>query len=465
MKKTVVINTLGCSKNRVDSERLARQIAANGFTVFHDNNPAANLKVDILILNTCGFIKDAKKESIEAIFDAVELKRSGDIGKIIVFGCLSQRYRSSLAEEIPEVDLFLGANDLASVLGAMPTDAGAKGHEWRSALATERLLSTPSHYAYLKISEGCDRSCAYCAIPLIRGPHRSTPAETLVQEAEHLAAKGVKELLVVAQDTTYYGLDLTKERMLAPLMERLAEIEGIEWIRLHYAYPAAFPQDVLELMASHSKICSYIDIPLQHISDKVLSAMRRSIDEVQTRRLIEQIRTRIPSVCLRTTLMVGHPRECKRAFEDLLHFVEEARFERLGAFAYSEEEGTYGAYHYKDSIRKEVKSERYHRLMELQSSISLAYNQSRVGKRERVLIDRVEGGQWVGRTQFESPEVDGEVYIEAPTAAASVVVETSATTGDAPVGLVGTFREVTIQNAGVYDLFGALSCKKRVKLQ
>jgi len=469
----------------VDSERLARQIVAAGFAVFHDSSLAAVDKADILILNTCGFIKDAKKESIEAIFSAVEAKKRGAIGKLLVFGCLSQRYAQLLATEIPEVDAFLGANNLASVLGAL-------GQEWRPGLATERDLSTPPHYAYLKISEGCDRSCAYCAIPLIRGPHTSTPVETLVQEAEHLAAKGVKELLIVAQDTTYYGLDLNKERLLAPLMERLAKVDGIEWIRLHYAYPAGFPRDVLELMANHPKVCPYIDIPLQHISDKVLSAMRRSIDEVQTRRLIEEIRTLVPNVCLRTTMMVGHPREDKRAFEQLLHFVAEARFERLGAFTYSEEEGTYGAQNYKDTISEKIKSERYQRLMELQSSISLAYNQSRVGKKERVLIDAAEGATLVGRTRFESPEVDGALYIDIASASdaslstasgaslsaasgaslstasgaslstasgASLSTASGAslpTASDVAARLVGTFQEVTIQRAGDYDLFGVL---------
>ncbi|MCL2727871.1 MAG: 30S ribosomal protein S12 methylthiotransferase RimO [Bacteroidales bacterium] len=435
MQKTVILNTLGCSKNRVDSERLARQIEAEGHKVLLEHEPNASVNADILILNTCGFIKDAKEESIEAILEAVEAKKRGEVKQLFVFGCLSQRYASSLSTEIPEVDAFFGANEPSLLLNAL-------GQTWRAQLATERLLSTPAHYAYLKISEGCDRSCAFCAIPLIRGPHHSTPLELLLQEAEILAAKGVKELLLVAQDTTFYGLDLYKQRMLAPLMERLAQIDGIEWIRLHYAYPAGFPPDVLELMAHHPKICRYLDIPLQHISNKVLTAMRRSIDEAQTRQLVEQIRTKVPGICLRTTMMVGHPGEDKRAFELLLSFVAEARFERLGAFTYSEEEGTHAARHTKDTISEKVKQERYHRLMELQSGISLVFNQSRTGKKERVLVDREEEERWVGRTQFESPDVDGVVYID----------KTHDEVNNK--NIIGTFAEVTIQKVGDYDLFG-----------
>jgi len=435
MQKTIILNTLGCSKNRVDSERLARQIEANGHKVLLEREPDASLCADVLIINTCGFIQDAKEESIEAILEAVEAKSRGAIKQLIVFGCLSQRYASSLAREIPEVDAFLGANEPAMVLKAL-------GQKWKPQIAAERLLSTPAHYAYLKISEGCDRSCAYCAIPLIRGPHLSTPLEALEHEAKLLTTKGVKELLLVAQDTTYYGVDLYKKQMLAPLMERLAKIEGIEWIRLHYAYPAAFPMDVLELMANHPKICHYLDLPLQHISNKVLTAMRRSMDETQTRRLVEQIRTKVPGICLRTTMMVGHPGEDKRAFEQLLSFVADARFERLGAFTYSEEEGTYAAHHCRDTTSEKVKQERYHLLMELQSGISHAYNQSRIGQKERVLIDRIDGDKWVGRTQFESPEVDGEVFIDNKHNEAC------------SRNVIGTFKEVTIQRAGDYDLYG-----------
>ena len=436
--KAVIINTLGCSKNRVDSERLARQIEDAGHRVlFVEKEMNPSLHGDICIINTCGFIKDAKEESIEAIFDAVEAKKRGALQQLFVFGCLSQRYAQTLSSEILEVDGFFGANDPIPVLSAL--EISMKPH-----LYCERKLSTPEHYAYLKISEGCDRSCAYCAIPLIRGPHLSTPLEMLEREAELLAAKGVKELLLVAQDTTFYGIDLYKERSLASLMERLAKINGIEWIRLHYAYPAGFPQDVLELMAYHPKICSYLDIPLQHISNKVLSAMRRSIDEAQTRRLLERIRTLVPGICLRTTMMVGHPGEDERAFKQLMSFVGEACFERLGAFTYSEEEGTYAARHCKETISEKVKQERYHRLMELQSTISLTYNRSRVGKVERVLFDRQEQRRWIGRTQKESPEVDGEVYIDINQNEYE------------DINLTGVFKEVEIQDAGMYDLYGRL---------
>ena len=441
MQKTIIINTLGCSKNRVDSERLAKQIEAGGHRVLLEREILPHTQADILILNTCGFIQDAKEESIEAILGGVEAKKRGAVQRLLVFGCLSQRYAQTLAAEIPEVDGFWGANEPAMVLKAI-------GHAWQADVESERLLSTPAHYAYLKISEGCDRSCAFCAIPLIRGPHVSTLLEALIIEAELLAAKGVKELLLVAQDTTFYGLDVYKQRMLAPLMERLARIKGIEWIRLHYAYPAGFPPDVLELMASHPKICAYVDIPLQHISNKVLTAMRRSVDEARTRRLVEQMRKLVPGICLRTTMMVGHPKEDKAAFEQLLSFVAEARFERLGAFCYSEEEGTHAALHYRDNISPKLKQERYHRLMELQSGISFAYNQSRVGKRERVLIDRVEPERLVGRTQFESPEVDGVVYVDLPPDA------------EACKGMVGAFKEVEIGRAGDYDLFGILHIRK-----
>jgi len=439
--KTIIINTLGCSKNRVDSERIARQIEIAGYRVLlvgaNNDLPLQQQHVDIYIINTCGFIKDAKEESIEAIFEAVEAKKRGAIGRLLVFGCLSQRYAQTLRTEIPEVDAFLGANDPVSVLDAM-------GLTWNPLMSAERMCSTPAHFAYLKISEGCDRNCSYCAIPFIRGPHISTPLETLVQEAELLAAKGVKELIVIAQDTTFYGLDLYKQRSLSTLLARLTQVDGIEWIRLHYAYPALFPLDLLDLMAHHPKICSYIDIPLQHISNKVLSAMRRSIDEAATRRLIEQIRTRVPEVCLRTTMMVGHPGEDRRAFELLLSFVKEVHFERLGAFTYSEEEGTYAATHFKDKTSEEEKQERYKRLMELQAGISFAYNQTRTGKRERVLIDRREEGRWAGRTQYESPEVDGEVFVDDD----SGEIES--------VNLIGTFQEVEIQRADIYDLYGQL---------
>ncbi len=415
--KRIQVVTMGCSKNRVDSEHLMRVLQERGYELVPETVDLASGRVDEVIINTCGFIQDAKEESVNAILEAVEAKKEGLVQKVSVFGCLSQRYRSELPPEIPEVD------------------------EWNGVLTFDtlgRVLTTPKHYAYLKIAEGCDRSCSYCAIPMIRGPHVSVPMEQLVAEARLLAAQGVKELIVIAQDTTYYGLDLYGKRRLGDLLVQLAGIEGIEWIRLHYSYPSGFPEDVLRVMAGNSKICPYIDIPLQHSADKVLAMMRRGVDGRQTRELVARMRQLVPGVVLRTTLIVGHPGEGDAEFEDLLDFVRECRFERLGAFQYSEEEGTYGAIHYKDDIPAEVKQERYDRLMELQSGISLAFNQSRVGRRTRVLVDSVSGdGILVARSQTESPEVDGEILIK----------------GTAPVG---QFADVTITGADEYDLIAEL---------
>ena len=407
---------MGCSKNRVDSEHLMRVLQERGYELVPETVDLATGRVDEVVINTCGFIQDAKEESINAILEAVEAKKEGFVEKVSVFGCLSQRYRAELPAEIPEVD------------------------EWNGVLTLDtlgRVLTTPSHYAYLKIAEGCDRSCSYCAIPLIRGPHVSVPMESLVEEARLLAAAGVKELIVIAQDTTYYGLDLYGRRALAELLGRLAEIDGIEWIRLHYSYPAGFPEDVLQVMADNPKICPYIDIPLQHSADRVLEMMRRGVNGRQTRDLVARMRSLVPGVVLRTTLIVGHPGEGEAEFEDLLDFVRECRFERLGAFQYSEEEGTYGALHYRDEIPAEVKQERYDRLMELQSGISLAYNQSRIGRRERVLVDSFTDGILVARSQTESPEVDGEILING-----------RATIGD--------FIDVTITGANEYDLIAEI---------
>ena len=415
--KRIQVVTMGCSKNRVDSEHLMRVLQERGYELVPETVDLASGRVDEVIINTCGFIQDAKEESVNAILEAVEAKKEGLVQKVSVFGCLSQRYRSELPPEIPEVD------------------------EWNGVLTFDtlgRVLTTPKHYAYLKIAEGCDRSCSYCAIPMIRGPHVSVPMEQLVAEAKLLAAQGVKELIVIAQDTTYYGLDLYGKRRLGELLQQLAEIDGIEWIRLHYSYPAGFPEDVLRVMADNPKICPYIDIPLQHSADKVLAMMRRGVDGRQTRELVARMRQLVPGVVLRTTLIVGHPGEGEAEFRDLLDFVQECRFERLGAFQYSEEEGTYGAIHYKDDIPAEVKQERYDRLMELQSGISLAFNQSRVGTRTRVLVDSVSGdGILVCRSQTESPEVDGEILIK----------------GTAPVG---QFADVTITGADEYDLIAEL---------
>jgi ribosomal protein S12 methylthiotransferase len=422
--KRIQVVTMGCSKNRVDSEHLMRVLQERGYELVPESVDLASGGVDEVIINTCGFIQDAKEESINAILEAVEAKQAGLVQKVSVFGCLSQRYRSELPPEIPEVD------------------------EWNGVLTFDtlgRVLTTPKHYAYLKIAEGCDRSCSYCAIPMIRGPHVSVPMEQLVAEATLLAAQGVKELIVIAQDTTYYGLDLYGKRMLGTLLAQLAAIDGIEWIRLHYSYPAGFPEDVLRVMAENPKICPYIDIPLQHSADKVLSMMRRGVTGRETRDLVARMRRMVPGVVLRTTLIVGHPGEGEAEFEDLLDFVRECRFERLGAFQYSEEEGTYGAIHYQDDIPAEVKQERYDRLMELQSGISLAYNQSRVGTRARVLVDSVSAdGILVCRSQTESPEVDGEILVKS----------------DAK-NLVGQFIDVKISGADEYDLIAEIPGQAR----
>ena len=424
--KRIQVVTMGCSKNRVDSEHLMRVLQERGYALVPEDTDLASGGVDEVVINTCGFIQDAKEESIAAILNAGEAKKAGLVKKVSVFGCLSQRYRKELPPEIPEVD------------------------EWNGVLTFDtlgRVLTTPAHYAYLKIAEGCDRSCSYCAIPLIRGPHVSVPMESLVEEARGLAAAGVKELIVIAQDTTYYGLDLYRRRALAELLGRLAEIDGIEWIRLHYSYPAGFPDDVLRVMADNPKICPYIDIPLQHSADKVLKMMRRGVTGRETRDLVARMRRLVPGVVLRTTLIVGHPGEGEAEFADLLDFVQECRFERLGAFQYSEEEGTYGALHYADDIPAEVKQERYDRLMELQSGISLAFNQSRIGRRERVLVDSFTDGVLVCRSQTESPEVDGEILVEPALAA--------------PETLIGQFIDVDIIGANEYDLIAKIPGLRR----
>ena len=434
----VQLITMGCSKNRVDSEHLLRQIAAAGWEILPEGEPLWGAGVDTVLINTCGFIGDAKQESIETILTVARAKEHGDIRRLFVFGCLAQRYAAELPGLLPEVNGFFGAADHAAILAAL-------GLPDRKELKARRHLTTPSHYAYLKIAEGCDRRCSYCAIPLIRGPHVSVPMEQLVDEAQALADGGVKELIVIAQDTTYYGLDLYGKRTLAPLLEKLAAINGIEWIRLHYSYPDGFPEEVLDLMAAEPKLCNYLDIPLQHIADPVLRAMRRSIDGRQTRALIEMIRKRVPGIVLRTTLMVGHPGETGAAFDELLDFVREARFERLGAFQYSEEEGTWGAANLKDEVPAELKQERYDRLMELQSGISSAFNASRIGSTARVLFDSVSDGVLVGRSQWESPEVDGEILVRE---------ESFRNKGLQSSQIIGTFAECKIMAAGEYDLLG-----------
>lgn len=435
--KKVQLVTLGCSKNRVDSEHLLRQIENKGIEIVSsDFILSSTNKVDAVIINTCGFIKDAKEESIEAILAAVDAKERGYIGHVFVFGCLSQRYMDELEREIPEVDAFFGAYDWDGVLNSI-------GIIMDKSLLQQRYVTTPKHYAYLKISEGCDRTCSYCAIPHIKGKHISVPMEELVEEARNLAANGVRELIVIAQDTTYYGLDLYKRRALGELLEKLCEVDGIEWIRIHYSYPAQFPQDVLDVMASNPKICKYLDIPLQHASTKVLGKMRRSIDGKQTQEIIDAIRAKVPGVVLRTTMIVGHPGEDRREFEKLLQFVEKNKFERLGAFTYSEEEGTYGAVNFKDTVRESTKQGRYEELMELQSEISLSCNEARVGDVERVIVDSFTDNVLVCRSQKESPEVDGEILI-------------GDLKGFAPEQLIGKFVTVKIIGANEYDLLAEI---------
>ena len=427
--------TLGCSKNTVDTEHLLAQLPADVYTVYPEDYGGP---VDYLLLNTCGFIGDAKQESIDAILAEAERKKRGEIGKIIVFGCLSQRYASELPELIPEVDEWFGARDLAPVVRAL---GSVPRHDLRN---VRRFDSGGRAYAYLKISEGCDRRCSYCAIPFIRGAHRSVPIEDVVEEARGLAASGVKELILIAQDTTYYGLDLYGRRALADLLRALSEVPGIEWIRLHYSYPEGFPEDVLKEMASNPKICRYLDIPLQHISDKVLHNMHRGVTGKWTRGLIRRMREEVPGVVLRTTVIVGHPGEGPAEFQELLDFAREARFERLGAFKYSEEEGTWGAQNLKDDVPEEEKQRRYDALMGLQEGISAEFNASRVGKVERVLADDVVNGKLVCRSQYESPEVDGEIIVSVPE-------------GTDPVSFVGQFLDVRITGAEDYDLFATFA--------
>ena len=431
MKKLQTI-TLGCSKNKVDTEHILSHVEH----LYEIVPEGEDIPVDVILLNTCGFIGDAKEESVQAVLDAVDRKNRGLAQKVIVFGCLSQRYMNELPDLIPEVDAWFGAREFDPVIKAL----GAQPDESKRA---QRYLTTPSHYAYLKISEGCDRRCSYCAIPFIRGAHKSVPMEKLVEEASNLAEQGVKELIIIAQDTTYYGLDLYRRRALAELLQKLSEVEGIEWIRIHYSYPAAFPEDVLDQMANNPKVCRYMDIPLQHISDKVLDNMHRHVTGAWTRELISKMRERVPGVVLRTTMIVGHPGEGKRDFNELLQFASDARFERLGAFKYSEEEGTYGAENFKDTIPSRTKQERLDQLMTLQSGISLEFNQSRIGSEIDVIVDDYTDGVFVCRSEFESPEVDGEILVKYD---ASVLGPVD------PYSLVGEFIKVRVTGADEYDL-------------
>lgn len=434
MKKINVI-TLGCSKNTVDSEHLMARLAAAGYDVVYDSD---RTDAKVVVINTCGFIGDAKQESIDMILRAAAAKQAGKIERLFVIGCLSERYANELRHEIPEVDEYFGARTWDGITRAL-------GASEDPALATERRLTTPKHYAYLKISEGCNWKCGYCAIPLIRGPHVSVPIEELEEEARKLAAQGVRELMVIAQDTTYYGVDLYGRRRLAELLRRLCRIDGIEWIRLHYAYPTGFPDDVIEAMATEAKICKYLDIPFQHISDAQLAAMHRRHTKAEAMALIAKLRRAIPDLALRTTLLVGYPGETEADFEELLDFVREVRFDRLGVFAYSEEEGTYSARELRDDVPDAVKHQRVERIMALQNDLSLENNRRRVGRMERVIIDSRQGDFYVGRSQYDSPEVDQEILI--PAASRRL--------------LRGHFYNVHITEAADYDLYAEIVDKAK----
>ena len=400
-KKRNKINviTLGCSKNIYDSEVIIKQLEASKKNVVHEE------KGNIVVINTCGFINNAKQESIDTILEQIEYKQTGIVDKVYVTGCLSERYKNDLEKEIPDVDQYFGTTDLPQLLKVLEAD-------YKHELVGERILTTPKHYAYLKIAEGCDRPCSFCAIPLMRGKHRSTPIEKLVDQAKNLAKNGVKELILIAQDLTYYGLDLYKERRLAQLLSALSKLDGIEWIRLHYAFPTGFPEDVLEVMRNESKICNYLDIPLQHISDKILKSMRRGTNKEKTTLLIKRFRELVPDIVLRTTLIVGYPGETDKDFEILKKWVKEMRFERLGCFKYSHEEDTH-AYLLKDDVPEELKQKRLNEIMEIQSKIAFNNNERLVGKVFKCLIDRKEGTNFIGRTFMDSPDVDNEVVIDA----------------------------------------------------
>lgn len=423
----VSVITLGCSKNLVDSENLITQLKGNDFDVQHDE---VTRDTDIVIINTCGFIDLAKEESINTILKYAKVKSKGGIDKLYVTGCLSQRYKDNLEEEIPEVDAYFGTLELPRLLNTLEAD-------YKHELVGERVLTTPSHYAYMKISEGCNRTCAFCAIPLMRGGHVSKPVEELVKEAKSLARIGVKEIILIAQELTYYGLDIYKKRALPDLLDALAEVEGIEWIRLQYAYPSKFPMGIIDAMKRHDKVCNYLDLPLQHASDKILQSMRRQITRDETKQLIRDIRQMIPGIAVRTTFIVGFPGETEEDFDQLCDFVREMRFERLGVFQYSHEEDT-AAYEMEDDVPESLKAERANALMAIQQEISLELNQQKIGKIFKVLIDKKEGGYFYGRTEFDSVEVDNEVLIDASSNYCSV----------------GGFCDVIIDDATEYDLIG-----------
>ncbi len=423
-KNKINLVTLGCSKNIYDSEVIMGQLKANGKDVAHEEEG------DIVVVNTCGFIDNAKEQSVNTILNYAQLKEEGQIEKLFVTGCLSERYKPDLEKEIPNVDAYFGTTDLPLLLKAL-------GADYKHELIGERLTTTPKNYAYLKIAEGCDRPCSFCAIPLMRGKHRSKPIEDLVKEAEKLASNGVKELILIAQDLTYYGLDLYKKRRLADLLKALAEVEGIEWIRLHYAFPTGFPEDVLDVIREEPKVCNYIDIPLQHISDDILKSMRRGTTHEKTNKLLRLFREKVPGICIRTTLIVGYPGETDEHFQELKNWVKEMRFERLGVFTYSHEEDTH-AYNLKDDVPQHVKMKRANEIMEIQSQISWEQNQEKTGKTFKCVIDRKEGNYFVGRTEFDSPDVDNEVLIDA----------------NKHYVKIGDFCNIEITEAHDFDLYG-----------
>lgn len=429
-KRAIDIITMGCSKNLVDSEHLMRQFRQHGFDLYHNPEKTHG---DIAIVNTCGFIGDAKEESIEMILQLCEQKETGELQQVYVMGCLSERYRKELQEEMPTVDKFYGKFDWGKLLEDLHA-------HYSKDLASQRVLTTPDHYAYIKISEGCDRQCAYCAIPIITGAHRSRPMEEIIEEVKQLVDEGVKEFQIIAQELTYYGVDLYKEQMLPELIERIAKIRGVEWIRLHYAYPNHFPMELLRVMKENKNVCHYIDIALQHISDPILDRMRRHTSRKETMELLTAMRREVPDICIRTTLMVGFPGETEKDFEDLKDFVRRVRFDRMGAFAYSEEEGTYAAEHYADDIPEETKQMRLDELMSIQENISAELCAEKIGKTLRVIIDRKEGDYYIGRTEYDSPEVDCEVLIPAK----------------GQELLTGHFYQAQITQSEEYDLYGQI---------
>lgn len=428
IKGRVDIITMGCSKNLVDSEKLMRQLQECGYEVTHDSE---NPEGEIAVINTCGFIGDAKEESINMILQFCQRKEEGELNKLYVMGCLSERYLDELREEISQVDRFYGKFNWNELLDDLK-------QQFTTEIANERVLTTPSHYAFLKISEGCNRRCAYCAIPIITGKHISRPMEEILEEVRYLVSKGVKEFQIIAQELTYYGVDLYKKQSIAELIEKISDIEGVEWIRLHYAYPANFPMDLLRVMRERDNVCKYLDIALQHVSTKILKKMLRRVTKEDTYALIEKMRAEVPGICLRTTMMVGFPGETDKDFEELVEFVKWAKFDRLGAFAYSEEEGTYAADNYRNSVSNKKKQERLDRLMEIQQRISTKLNNEKIGSTFKTIIDRVEGDYYIGRTEYDSPDVDTEVLI--PVADGELQI--------------GTFYNVKINDAAEFDLMG-----------